>query len=358
MSFDQRTLAWAGIFLGGIALLWLLHGMLTPFVLGMILAYFLDPFADRLEGRLGRVGATAVVVAGFYLLALALLIPLVPLVGSQVALAAAKMPTYLAEAEQMVGPALAWAEDTFGGDVAALLREEIRSLGGKMSGVISAAAPALLSQGIAILDVLSVVAISPLVTFYLVKEWDRIVAWVDDHLPRVAAPLVRERATEIDRVLGAFIRGQASVCILLGLFYGTGLTLVGLDFGFALGLLTGLLSFIPFVGMLIGVVIGVLIAILQFDTMQPLIWMALVYVSGQILEGWFLTPKLVGRSVGLHEMWVLFALMAGGHLMGFTGVLVALPVAAVAGVLIRHAVRGYRDSTLYDEPRHETGPRS
>lgn len=205
----------------------------------------------------------------------------------------------------------------------------------------------LWSGGLAVFNALSLVVIMPVVAFYLLRDWDRIVAHVDSLLPRDAADTVREQVREIDDRLSGFVRGQASVCLVLGTWYAVGLTIVGLDFGVLVGVGAGLISFVPYLGTALGLIAGLGLAIAQFDSWLPIGLVAAVFATGQILEGYVLTPRLVGERVGLHPVWVLFALMAGGALLGFTGVLLAVPAAAVIGVLVRFAIGRYLQSPLY-----------
>jgi predicted PurR-regulated permease PerM len=206
----------------------------------------------------------------------------------------------------------------------------------------------LLSGGAAAANTLSLLVITPVVAFYLLRDWDRIARTVDGWLPRAQAPTLRTLAREVDRTLAGFLRGQGTVCLLLGVFYALGLSLVGLDFGLVIGLLAGLLSFIPFVGSIVGLFLSVGLAVLQFDDWLPVAIVAGVFFVGQGLEGYVLTPRLVGRSVGLHPVWVIFAILAGGALFGFVGVLLAVPVAAVVGVGARFALSRYLASPYYD----------
>jgi predicted PurR-regulated permease PerM len=213
---------------------------------------------------------------------------------------------------------------------------------------VVALARELFSRGAAILSLISLLVITPVVAFYLLRDWDRIVATVDGWLPRAHAETVREQIRHIDRTLSGFVRGQATVCLLLGAFYGIGLTVVGLDFGLILGLATGIVSFVPIFGMLLGVATGVAMALVQFALDPVRVGLVLaVFAIGQVIEGQFLTPRIVGRKIGLHPVWVVFALLAGGALYGFVGLLLAVPAAAVIGVLVRFALSRYLSSPLY-----------
>jgi predicted PurR-regulated permease PerM len=189
--------------------------------------------------------------------------------------------------------------------------------------------------------------ITPVVTFYLLRDWDKLVAKLDQWLPRDSAETIRAQVALVDETLAAFARGQAIVCLLLGVFYGIGLTLVGLEYGLIIGLVTGLISFVPYFGMLTGMVVGVGLAFVQFDSLMPVVMVLAVFGVGQVIEGNVVTPKLVGDRIGLHPVWMIFALMAGGALFGFMGILLAVPVAATIGVLSRFALSRYLAGPLY-----------
>jgi predicted PurR-regulated permease PerM len=230
--------------------------------------------------------------------------------------------------------------------------EQVRSQIGSMAAPdaiawVGAALGRLWGGGMALLNLLSLLVITPIVLFYLLRDWDRIVAIVDGWLPLDTIDTVHTQFRAIDGVLSGFVRGQMSVCLLLGAFYAVGLMLVGLDFGFVIGFGTGLISFVPYFGMLVGFAVGLGVAFAQFADWQPIALVAGVFVIGQFMEGNFITPKLVGERVGLHPVWVIFALLAGGALFGFTGILLAVPAAAVIGVLGRFAVGHYKQSAAY-----------
>jgi predicted PurR-regulated permease PerM len=207
--------------------------------------------------------------------------------------------------------------------------------------------------GVAFFNLLSLLFITPLVAFYLLRDWDGIVAVVDDWLPRDHAPVIRAQLAAVDRVLSGFVRGQLTVCLVLGVFYALGLGLVRLDFGLVIGLATGLISFVPVFGTLVGFAVGIGVALVQFGFAWQVAAVAGVFLAGQAIEGNFLTPKLVGSRVGLHPVWTIFALLAGGALAGFTGLLLAVPAAAVIGVLSRFAVARWVASDAY---RGDDGP--
>jgi predicted PurR-regulated permease PerM len=213
-------------------------------------------------------------------------------------------------------------------------------IGGALGGI--------LSGSLAFFNVVSLIFITPIVTFYLLRDWDVLVAKVDSWLPPRYAPTIHQQMNEIDRTLAGFARGQATICLFLAVFYGVGLTAIGLDFGLAIGVFAGLLSFIPYVGSIVGLIVSVGLAYVQFDDW---VWVAVtagIFFAGQAIEGNILQPKLLGENVGLHPVWVIFALLAGGALFGFLGLLLAVPVMAVIGVVSRFALGCYLSSRIYD----------
>ncbi len=348
MTTQQRAFAWIAGFLVFVALLVLLRDILLPFVVGMAVAYFLDPVCDRLEAAgCSRTVATTLVTVMFFVIVVLLVAVLAPLIYGQVVSLLAKLPKFVAALEARAAPLVASVTERFraesGNAFGSIL---LKSVGD--AAAIGAAVLGRVVSGIGTLfSIASLVVITPVVAFYLLRDWDRIVERVDGWLPRAHAETVREQIRRVDEILAGFVRGQLLVCALLGVFYAIGLTAVGLDFGIVVGLTTGFLSFVPYVGMLTGFAVGVGLALAQFDQLAPVALVAVVFVAGQVLEGNFLTPKLVGDRVNLHAVWIIFALLAGGTLFGFVGILLAVPAAAVAGVLVRFALDRYLRSPLY-----------
>jgi len=349
MVDNSRTPYWVAGFAVFLGLIYLLSDILLPFVAGIILAYLLDPIADFLERHhfprwlaAGSITlfATAVVISSLLLL--------VPLLQTQIVDFAGRLPQYVEALREKAVVLLAMVQSH-------LSPEELASIRDKISGAAGPNALAWIGKlltrlwggGVALLNLLSLLVITPIVMFYLLRDWDNIIRTIDDWLPRRQAPLVRANVAEINKVMSGFLRGQFSVCVLLGIFYALGLTLVGLDFGLIIGFLTGLISFVPYFGMLTGFAIGLGVAIAQFSEWQSIAMVAGVFVIGQFLEGNFITPKLVGDRIGLHPAWLIFALLAGGALFGFTGILLAVPIAAVIGVLGRFSIQQYKLSTAY-----------
>ncbi|MEO5375070.1 MAG: AI-2E family transporter [Alphaproteobacteria bacterium] len=348
MTNDRRMAFWAlGAVLALVAL-YVLRPVLLPFVAGMAVAYFLDPVADRLEKwGCSRTLATVIIVLGFILTVVAVGILVVPMLVDQVATLAARVPDYvtgvLTKAETMVDSLAAKLPPA----ERQRLAEATSSVVGSLLSGVGRMAAGVWSGGMAVVGVLSLLLITPVVAFYLLRDWDHMVAMVDGWLPRAHVDTIRAIMRDIDRSIAGFVRGQASVCLILGAFYGLGLTLVGLDVGLIIGVVTGLLSFIPYVGAITGFVVAMALALGQFHDWVPIGFTALVFLVGQVLEGNVLTPRLVGERIGLHPVWVMFALLAGGVLFGFVGILLAVPGAAVIGVLVRFAMGRYLEGPLY-----------
>lgn len=348
MTPGRQLRFWLLGFVLFLVVVYLLRGILLPFVAGMAVAYFLDPVCDRLE-RLGmsRTWATTVVTIAFALVVIALLLILVPPLQSQIIDFAERLPAMIARLREIALPIVRELEQRLRLDGMGQVRDALSGQAGTILAWIGGAVAGVVTSGIAIANLLSLVFITPVVAFYLLRDWDRIVEHVDSWLPRAHAEVIREQCRRIDDTLAGWVRGQATVCLLLATYYGIGLTLVGLDFGLVVGLMSGLLSFIPFVGSITGFVASLGIALAQYNEWQPVLIVLAIFISGQMIEGNLLTPKLVGDRVQLHPVWVIFALLAGGALFGFVGVLLALPVAAVIGVLARFALARYLESRYY-----------
>ena len=359
MSTERRWLIMGVALVVVIWLLTLLKGVLMPFVAGALIAYFLDPVADRLEKwGCSRTIATVLITAAIVIVLVLGLLIFIPLVQVQVVGFLGKIPGYVDSLRGHAAPLMHRLETTLSDEQIARVRELASSQVGEAVHWLGEMFKKVVSGGVAVFELLSLIVITPLVAFYLLNDWDRIVERIDTLLPRDMAPTIRKLIAEIDRTLSAFVRGQAMVCLILGLFYATGLALAGLDFGFIVGLGAGFISFVPYLGSILGLVTSLGIAIAQFPGWIDVAIVAGIFFAGQLIEGNFLTPKIVGGSIGLHPVWVIFALLAGGGLFGFTGVMLAVPVAAAIGVLVRYWAERYRASSLYHGGLAAPGPDS
>jgi predicted PurR-regulated permease PerM len=360
MSIGRQIAFWLAAFVVIGLLLRILGGAVAPFALGLVLGYLLDPIVQRLE-RLGlnRLGASLVILIAFVLVVAIIVVVFAPLLGSQLVAFTQKLPTYVVRLQSLAvdqGNAMlnkyggAWREHL--GLGAPLSSEQIQKSIGDLVAQggewILNALRSLASGGAAIFSFLSFLVVTPVVAFYMLLDWDRMIATVDSWLPLEHRDGLRQIAREINHALAGFMRGQSLVCLFLGLWYGIGLTLIGLDFGFLIGVIGGVLSFIPYVGSLTTLVFALGVAIVQGWPSWNLFLLALGVVgTGQFLEGNVLSPKLVGESIGLHPVWLMFALVAFGDVFGFTGLLVAVPASAAIGVLARHLLGVYLVSPVF-----------
>ncbi len=331
---------------------WALKPMLLPFVAGLVLAYFLDPVVEKLaRWRVPRALGTLLVLLGFVLFVVLLLLLLLPLLQNQIGALIKALPGYVTTVKDKIMPwAEAWMAHLSSEDVANL-REAAGQYAGSAMGWAGQLLKNIISEGFALFDILALIVITPVVAFYLLRDWRKLTVTIDSLLPRKHHDMIRDALREIDRTLSGFLRGQALVCLCLGIIYSVGLSLVGIKYGATIGIIAGVLSFIPYVGSTFCGVTSLALAFVQYGDWQHIALVLLVFLVGQSLESYVLTPKLVGGRVGLHPVWILFALFAGGALLGFVGVLIAVPVAAVAGVLIRLAIRHYKNSSMYKGSR-------
>ena len=344
MTARRQLMFWlVGMLVFGL-LLFLLRQILLPFVAGMAVAYLLDPIADKLEGwGLSRTVATVAIVAAAMVVALGALFLLLPILYNQGLDLMGRAPDIIGAVRDYI---LSLSE-TLAPDQIERAREALAGLTENIVGWVLGFGQGLWRSGLALVNLLAMLFITPIVSFYLLRDWDHLVARMDALLPRKHAEVIREQVNKIDDTLAGFVRGQGLVCLTLALLYAVGLTLAGLDFGLIVGLSAGALSFIPYVGAIAGFVVGVTLAFLQFDDLIRVGAVALVFAVGQVIEGNFLSPKLVGERVGLHPVWVIFGAFAGAALFGFVGILLAVPATAVIGVLVRFAIARYEDSILY-----------
>jgi predicted PurR-regulated permease PerM len=357
MSFRWQVTFWLAALAVFVLILWLLHEILLPFVAGMVLAYLLDPVAKRLE-RLGvnRLLATLLIVGLFVVGFLVLCILVVPLLGGQLTAFIERLPGTIARLQALASDqSRPWLRQVLGEGIRdADVGELVKQGAGWLTGFMRS----LWSGGQALLSVFSLLIVTPVVAFYLLNDWDRMIDAVDSWVPRQHRTTVHALAREINTAIAGFVRGQTAVCLLLGSFYAVSLALTGLNFGLLIGLVSGLITFIPYLGSMTGLVLGVAVAIAQFwPEWTPILVVAGIFLVGQFVEGYLLAPKLVGESAGLHPVWLMFAIFAFGYLFGFVGLLVAVPLAAAFGVIARFALRQYRASPLYTGvPQHASVP--
>jgi predicted PurR-regulated permease PerM len=349
MTLQRQASFWFIVLVVFVGLLWALQDILLPFIAGFVLAYFLDPVADRLE-KFGfpRILATLTILSIAVAAVVVAVLIFAPVLADQALKLAQDLPdlvkALVARFDEVTPQSLKDMLARAGGSTTGSFGDMV----GKATGWLATFLQSLWSGGMALVNVLSLLVVTPIVAFYLLADWDHLVAKVDSWLPRDYVEEVRAIARDIDTTMAGFIRGQGTVCLLLGAFYAVGLSLAGLKFGLAIGMGAGLLSFIPYVGAIVGGVLAIGVALVQFwpDYSSVLI-VAGIFAAGQFLEGNFLSPKLVGGSIGLHPVWLMFALFAFGYLFGFVGLLLAVPMAAAMGVLVRYGLRRYLTSRLY-----------
>ena len=344
LSVREQAKYWGIVAAVFLLVLWFLGDVILPFVLGGAIAYCLDPIADRLQ-RAGLSRTLAVVTIS--LIAVLIVVVAILLV----------IPMMVQEAGALVNSApdlfqrlQGWLTSTFPSvmDEDSTIRQQLTNIGEAIQSRGGELINGVLTSALSLINVLVLIVIVPVVAFYLLLDWDRMVARIDDMLPRDHAPTIRRLGHDIDATLASFIRGQGTVCLILGTFYAVSLMLVGLNFGLFVGFLAGIISFIPYVGAMVGGVLALGLALFQF--WGDWVWIGLVagiFAFGQMIEGNVLTPKLVGDSVGLHPVWLIFALSVFGSLFGFVGMLVAVPVAAMIGVVARFGIDQYKQGGLY-----------
>jgi len=344
-----RLLFWLGVIVIFVVALGLLQSILLPFVAGLVIAFILAPSVAWLERwGLGRSLASLVVLIAFLVGVALVFTLLVPLIQNQVVALIAKVPSLVTLVQNELGRAVNLLQQKLPADEVAKLQDMVGSKLGEALAWLASLVQGLITSSIAILNIVSLVVVTPIVTFLVLRDWEKMVAQIDDYLPRQSLATVREQAKIVSDMLVGFIHGQALVCLALAIYYGATLSFAGLDSGLALGLLIGVLAIIPILGGALGFVLALGLAAAQYGTWREIIIVCLIFAVGQSVEGNFLTPKLVGGRIHLHPVWVMFALFAGVTLFGFVGLIFAVPMAAVVGVLIRFALSRYRRSAVYD----------
>ena len=335
---------WGIAAIGFFLLLWLLGNVMLPFLVGGAIAYFLDPVADRLQ-RLGlsRVAATSVISLAALLLAVLLALSVIPTLVSQLTALVNAAPDITRHLQEFLVERFPQLTDS-----TSTIRQTLAQVGAAIQSRGGQLVESLITSAMSVISAVIFIVVVPVVAFYMLMDWDHMVARIDSLLPRDHAPVIRRLGNEINMVLAGFVRGQISVCVLLGTFYSVALMLAGLQFGLIVGAIAGAITFIPYVGSLVGGTLAIGLALFQFwGDWLSIGLIAAIFAVGQFIEGNILTPKLVGNSVGLHPVWLLFALSAFGSVFGFVGMLVAVPIAASIGVFARFGIDQYRASLLY-----------
>jgi predicted PurR-regulated permease PerM len=332
-----------------VALLAVFRDILLPFIGGIVLAYFLNPIADRLE-RIGlsRTAAALTIVGVVGIGLIAALIFLVPVLADQIRQFIVSLPDTLARLKELVEVALRAKLGAHFPQLQSVLDKALGDLPSASAGSIGMVAATVWNRGMALVSIVSIALVTPLVMFYMLVDWHPMVTRIGQLLPRDHVSVVTKLASDINDSVAAFIRGQGTICLVLGCLYAIGLSLAGVNYGALVGLGTGILTFIPIVGWVLGLVTALGLALAQFGAeLVPLAKVAAVLVAGLVLDTAVLSPQFVGQKVGLHPVWLIFALFAFSYLFGFVGTLVAVPVAAALGVLVRHALSLYLESSVY-----------
>lgn len=337
--------------------LYAIKAILLPFIVGILIAYFLDPAADRLEKwGASRLMATLIIVAGFFGIVSLLLILLIPVVIQQLEGLIATIPHYIEQYREMLESRFAAFLSQFDSTDFDSARTAVSNSTSGVAAALGKITREVLNSGFALVNLASLIVITPIVSFYLLRDWDRIVEQVDDLLPRAHTDTIREQMHLIDTTISGFVRGVINVMLVLGTFYAIGLSLVGLNFAILIGLLGGFMVIIPYLGTIISGGAAVGMAYLQFDSWEPVAVTLGIFTAGQMLEGYVLTPKLVGDKIGLHPLWLIFGMLAGAALFGFVGILIAIPVTAIIGVLARFAIQQYKLSDYYQPSKGKKTP--
>ena len=333
-----------------LALIYLFHPILMPFLVGMGIAYLGDPVVDRLERYVGRTGGVVVVFMLMAMFLMAGLLLLLPMLMAELSSLVRSVPNFIQWLQQTSSPFLMqnFGVDPFDINLVGL-KDQLTENWSQVGDLARKLIAKVTASGFALVVTLANLALIPVVSFYLMRDFDVLKGYVREVLPRDIESTVVRLATECDEVLSAFLRGQMLVMFLLGCIYSIGLMIVGLDLALLVGMIAGLASIVPYLGFIVGIAAASFAAVVQFQDFLPLIYIAMVFGAGQALEGMVLTPLLVGDRIGLHPVAVIFAILAGGSLFGFTGILLALPVAAVVMVFIRYLHDRYRQSDYYGQ---------
>jgi predicted PurR-regulated permease PerM len=348
MTFERQVAFWVAALVAFVLVLWLLSEILLPFVAGLAIAYLLTPLTDRLErAGVNRLAAAIMIITLVVLGFVYMILLVAPIISGQLASFIDNIPGYVTRLQSLLtDPSRPWLQKILGAGFGA--DKPIGDLVTQGVGWLTAFLRSLWSGGRAVVSLFSLVVVTPVVAFYLIYDWHRMVRSVDGWVPLQHRDTVRRLAREIDAAIAGYVRGQTAVCLVLGSFYAVALTLSGLNFGLLIGLISGVITFIPYVGSMTGLILAAGVAVAQFwPHWTSIVTVLAIFLFGQFIEGNVLAPKLVGENVGLHPVWIIFALLAFGFLFGFVGLLVAVPLAATINILARFAFDRYRESALY-----------
>ncbi|WP_198934316.1 AI-2E family transporter [Bartonella sp. AR 15-3] len=350
-DMKKQIFFWLGTLIFFVIFMFIFGSILFPFIAGIVLAYFLNPIVQIFE-RIGihRVFGTVLITLSIIIIFVAALIILIPIISGQIQQFVSNgLPIYVNRIQTFfVEHNFDWVRRYFDSDPNEL-HTNIKALLGQSSDFITSLLNSLLKSGKSIVNIVSLFVVTPVVTFYILLDWPQMVNAVDSWIPRSHLITIRSLFHEMDKAVAGFVRGQGTVCLILAGYYAIGLTITGLNFALLIGIFVGLISFIPYIGTMIGFILSIGVAWVQFypDDWSWVFVVMIVFFIGQFIEGYILQPKLVGSSVGLHPVWLMFALFAFGSLLGFTGMLVAVPAAAIIGVLVRFVLHIYLNSQMY-----------
>ena len=343
-----QIMFWVLLVVGFFYFISLIKSILLPFVVGILTAYFLDPAVKKLASHnMTRTKSAAIITIGFFVIVIALFFFLVPLISQQLTVIAQNMPVYIHTLQDKYARDIRHWLSYINEDQANAIKDNVGTIGTSAAGWVGGFFSEVLKSGLALLNLISLFFITPIVVFYLLRDWNKVVANFDALLPRQYENTIMHQLKEIDKTLSGFIRGQTNISLIMSGFYSVLLSIVGLNFALGIGILSGFMLFIPFMGYAFCFALAVLISIFQFGATLPLLFVILIYLVGMFIESSILTPRLIGNEVGLHPLWIIFGVLAGAALFGFVGVLISVPLTAVAGVLVRFAIEKYRESSLY-----------
>jgi predicted PurR-regulated permease PerM len=323
-------------------LLYLIKSVLTPFLASLAIAYFLNPLVNYLHNKkLSRFTATSLILGLFLTIFTIICVTLLPIIGTQFAELLDTLPQYLQTIANDFYPKIAASLNRLGFNISADFSSVMHDQ--NVTSYFVNLSQNIFASSLSLINILSLIFITPILVFYLLKDWDLLIQTTNDYLPRKIVSSTKKIAAEIDKTLSGYVRGQLNVCLILSFFYSCTLSLTDLNFGFLIGLLTGFFAFIPYIGMLSGTIIALVVALFEwgFDTTH-LTLITAIFIAGNILESNFLTPKLIGGKIGLHPVWLIFGLFTFGALFGFIGVLVAVPLTAICGTIIKHFALEYK----------------